>query len=182
MSWKTWKARMRHLRKRLKGINEKIFKRRAKGQKTPELAEIRRHVRRKIKWLKDHKPPPPRRKSGFKTLDGRICPAWIVDEVLLPARNSGVWNGSVVSGYRTPAYSEQLCYGICGAPTCPGRCAGRSTNHACPPDGKPIKPRGAVDVTDSAGLQRWCRAHGNPLHGNGEMLPYDPVHFSSSGR
>lgn len=182
MSWNKFKARLRHLTKRLKGVNEKIRKRRRKGQKTPELAEIKKHIAAKIEYLRAHPPPKPQSTTGFATFDGHTVPAWIVHEVCEPARKSGMWKGSVISGYRTPAYSESLCRAMCGAPQCPGRCAGRATNHACPPDGKPLKPRGAIDVTDSAGLQRWCRAHGNPLHGNGEFLPYDTPHFSASGR
>jgi hypothetical protein len=175
--------RLRHAYKRLRGINIKIRKRRAKGQKTPELAAIRRHVRKKIAWLEAHKDPAPAPTEHglLVSFDGHTVPSWIA-RVLGSARASGYWNGAVFSGYRSPAYSESLCYGICGAPTCSGRCAGRSSNHACPPSGTGTTYEGAVDVSDPAGLQRWCRAHGNPLHGNGEMLPYDTPHFSRSGR
>lgn len=171
--------RLQHAWKRLRGINLKIKKRRKKGKKTPELAEIRRHIKKKIAWLKAHKDPGP--VPTLETFDAHQVPGWIVEQVLKPARSSGTWKGTVISGYRSPAYSESLCRSICGAPSCPGRCAGRSSNHAAPPSGKGVAYEGAIDVTDAPGLQRWCRAHGNPLHGNGEMLPLDTPHFSRSG-
>lgn len=120
--------------------------------------------------------------TGTVIFDGKACAAWIANDVLTPARASGDWTGYLISGFRTPAYSESLCIAMCGSPTCPGVCGGRYSNHACPPSGTCQVGEGAADVTDPAGLQRWCRAHGDPLHGNGEMLPADTPHFSKSGR
>ena len=48
--------------------------------------------------------------------------AWMVPKVDA-AYNKG-WRGTLTSGWRSPAYSTQLCYSMCGAPTCPGTCAG----------------------------------------------------------
>lgn len=83
------------------------------------------------------------------------------------------WVGSLVSGYRTPEYSESLCYAMCGAPSCPGRCAGRATNHA-----KTTYPGPAVDVSDYGNFERIQFEIGSPLRND---LPIDPVHFSPSG-
>jgi len=174
-----WSQRLRHAWKRLRGINRKIRKRRAHGHKTPELAARRRKVRKKIAYLKAHKPKPAN-VGGLIWFDSHQVAAWIVP-ILQAARADGVWGGSVISGYRSPEYQCQVCSHICSGGCqngCPGLCAKPGTsNHQ-----GITRPAGAVDVTDAAGLQRWCRAHGNPLHGNGEMLPYDIPHFSSSGR
>jgi hypothetical protein len=88
------------------------------------------------------------------------------------ARKNG-WNGVVVSGYRTPAYSTSLCYGMCGAPTCPGRCAGASSNHA-----KTTYPGPAADVTDYINCERVLQSIGAPYFND---LPLDLVHMSRSG-
>jgi len=118
--------------------------------------------------------------EGLVAFDGHEVPAWIV-AILSAARHDGIWHGSVISGYRTPAYSESLCYAMCGAPSCPGRCAGRATNHSCPPTYRGVKYEGAVDVTDAPGLRSYCRLHNAPLRGDGEVLPYDTPHFSHEG-
>lgn len=125
-----------------------------------------------------HKHPPV--VEGLVTFDGHQLPAWIaaIDQ---EARDSGEWHGSVISGVRSPEYSEHLCIIMCGAPTCPGRCGGRNSNHACPPSGKGVKFEGAEDVTDPAGLQAFCKKHNKPLRGNGEVLPMDTPHFSNAG-
>lgn len=94
--------------------------------------------------------------------------------ILQWCRQNG-WHGHLVSGYRTPAYSESLCFAMCGHPTCPGRCAGRSTNHAyAQPD------RFAVDVSDYVTFRSVvARCPLQPhIHNS---LPIDPVHFSPSG-
>jgi hypothetical protein len=125
-----------------------------------------------------HKHPPV--VEGLVHYDGEMLPGWIA-EVNDRARKSGEWKGVVISGVRSPEYSEHLCIIMCGAPTCSGRCGGRNSNHACPPSGKGVKYEGAEDVTDPAGLQRYCRKHNLPLRGNGEMLPADLNHFSHAG-
>lgn len=173
-------AKLKNLWSRLRELNRQIRKRRNRGHKTPDLAAERKKVLRKIAYLKEH-PPAKVELKGLVMFDGHQVPSWIVHEVLEPARASGKWKGSVISGYRTPAYSEQLCEHMCGHPSCPGMCAGRATNHACPPDGVAEPYKGAVDVLDPAGLQSWTRSHGNPLIGNGQVLPRDLNHFSREG-
>jgi hypothetical protein len=95
------------------------------------------------------------------------------------ARSRG-WRGGVNSGWRDPNYSRQLCIQMCGAPSCPGRCAGTASNHvgnSC--------ANFAIDVSDyytfgnimrtmplRAGMRRIFNALG----------ARDPVHFSPSGR
>ena len=89
---------------------------------------------------------------------------------LVWARKHG-WKGYVTSGYRSPFYSQSLCYAMCGRPRCSGRCAGTASNHV----------RIAVDVTDYytfAALMKRCPV-GIKLF---NALPYDRVHFSPSGR
>lgn len=137
-----------------------------------------------LKKLREkHRHPSPRPLPGAPhrtMLDGHEVPLWIA-EILIEARNAGVWHGVVISGFRTPAYSEELCLDMCGAPSCPGRCAGRATNHSCPPTGTGVFPEGAVDVTDYSGLREFCRTHNKPLRGGGEVLPADLPHFSHNG-
>lgn len=139
-------------------------------------------AKRHAKWRAKHLPEPkpdPAPASGFVIFDGRQVAAWMVSDALAPARASGVWRGVVFSGYRTPEYSRSLCEAMCGAPTCPGRCAGEFSNHACPPSHTGVRYEGAVDVTDPGGLQAWCANHGYPIR---HTLPYDAPHFSHTGQ
>lgn len=130
-----------------------------------------RHQRKKLKRLeKAHQPEI--HAEGLTTFDGVTVAAWIA-HWLQAARDSGIWGGRLVSGYRTPEYSEQLCEQMCGAPSCPGTCAGRATNHA-----KYEEPDGAVDVTDYINFGVAMRRLGAPLKND---LPRDRVHYSSSG-
>jgi len=139
-----------------------------------EANRQRKRLNRKIKWLREHKPAPAVH-DGLITVDGKQVNAWI-GRILLDARAAGVWRGILLSGYRTPEYSESLCYGLCNRPSCPGTCAGRASRHSELGD-----LRGAADVTDPAGLEAYCRAHNLPLHGNGTVLPADHNHFSREG-
>jgi hypothetical protein len=125
-----------------------------------------------------HKHPP--QIEGIVSFDGEQVPGWIA-EINQEARDAGYWHGEVISGVRSPEYSEHLCIIMCGQPTCSGRCGGRFSNHACPPTGKGVKYEGAEDVTDPAGLDRFCREHNKPLIGNGRVLPLDLNHFSHAG-
>lgn len=113
-----------------------------------------------------------RRRPGLVWYDGKQVASWIADD-LDKARAHG-WHGVVVSGYRTPAYSESLCYRMCGRPSCPGTCAGRSSNHS---QGY-IFPNGAVDVTDYYRLAEVAAQLGLRIK---NRLPRDRVHFSNSG-
>jgi hypothetical protein len=134
---------------------------------------------RREELRKKHRTPPPA--GNFVSFDGHQVPRWIA-EILNAARKAG-WSGSVISGYRTPEYSTSLCEAMCGAPTCPGRCAGANSNHSCPPTHTGVPYEGAVDVLEPAGLESYCRAHTKPLYGNGYALgAADLNHFSASGR
>lgn len=144
-------------------------------------AEARAALAKKLREQHNHPGPKPLPGREFICeFDGHDVPIWIA-KILTDARNSGAWHGVVISGVRTPQYSEELCLAMCGAPTCPGRCAGRSTNHACPPTGTGRPYEGAVDVTDYNGLREYCRAHAPELRGGGEVLPADLPHFSHAG-
>lgn len=85
------------------------------------------------------------------------------------------WDGRLTSGFRTPAYSESLCYILCNQPSCPGKCAGRSSNHSQigPPNW------GAIDVADYDKFGRIQKEIGSPLHNS--LGAQDPVHFSYTG-
>ena len=135
---------------------------------TPAMALRRLHRRKHIRRLRrrSHKPA-----SGIVTFDGVRCAAWIA-EWLEKSRKAG-WNGRLVSGYRDPAYSESLCQAMCGAPSCPGRCAGRSSNHS-----GSVYPAGACDVSDYWTFAEIQPKIGSPLCNH---LPSDRVHFSVSG-
>lgn len=129
------------------------------------------------RFLKQHKDPKPPPTSGVITPDApwnpyhRPIAAWIVPW-LQKSWDAG-WRGVVNSGYRSPEYSQQLCYNICGAPSCPGTCAGTSSNHT-----QHVKPGGAVDVSDYYNFAAIQPRIGSPLRND---LPNDRVHFSSTG-
>jgi hypothetical protein len=144
-----------------------------------EMQVRHRHRLHHFQELRYHHKHPPQ-VEGLVTYDGHQLPGWIA-EINDEARKSGEWKGSVISGVRSPEYSEHLCIIMCGAPTCSGRCGGRFSNHACPPTGKGVKYEGAEDVTDPEGLRNFCRKHNKPLRGGGEVLPLDPNHFSHAG-
>lgn len=131
-----------------------------------------RTYRRKVRHLQRKPAPKAPSGTGTTTIDGRQVANWIAANVL-KVRAAGRWKGTVVSGYRSPAYSRSLCYSMCGAPSCPGRCAGEASNHS----GDSF-PRGAVDVTDYWTFGAECRRLGLPLTNH---LPSDPVHYSNSG-
>jgi len=112
-------------------------------------------------------------RAGVATFDGKPVAAWM-KPYLDWAREHG-WQGTLSSGWRDPAYSESLCMGICHAPKCPGRCAGRSSNHV----GR-VKPAGAIDVThyeEFGRLMQSCPYEPRIFND----LPADRVHFSATG-
>jgi hypothetical protein len=114
--------------------------------------------------------------DGLAQFDGKLVTAdWA--KLLARVRATGHWGGSVTSGYRSPEYSEQLCYAICGAPSCPGTCAGRASNHSK----RSIAEGAAVDVSDPVGFRRGLVAVGrSDIHN--ALGSADPWHFSVSGR
>lgn len=121
--------------------------------------------------------------KAWKNKDGSttIIAAWIY--VYLEAIGAkGKINITPKNGYRTPAYSESLCYEICGAPSCSGTCAGKSSNHS----GK-VFPGGAIDLNGQGeadilqSLIDKAAKKGIPrLLQN--QLPQDRIHYSNSGK
>lgn len=117
--------------------------------------------------------------SGVAHFDGVPVAKWIVP-YLRWAREVGhngvKWAGRLVSGWRDPNYSRGLCMKMCGRPSCPGRCAGLSSNHV-----GSVRPRGAVDVSDYktfGWLMQFCPLTPKLINHLGAR---DPVHFSASG-
>ena len=112
--------------------------------------------------------------NGTVMIDGYRVAAWIGVQVLW-ARENG-WHGKVLSGYRTPEYSEHVCMRMYHRPSVPGRCAGRTSNHV-----GLVAPSGAVDVSmpeQFAAAMR--RSPHSPTLCN--ALPAtDPRHFSHTG-
>jgi len=134
------------------------------------LRGIRRRRRGRQPAAEDLDPRP-----GISSFDGRPVATWL-RSYLVWARERG-WHGQLTSGWRSPEASEQLCIEICGAPVCPGRCAGRASNHS-----KLEKPNGAIDVSDYTRFgELMQRAPFEPRIFNA-LAPVDPSHFSSTGR
>lgn len=112
--------------------------------------------------------------SGVGRFDGVPVALWMVP-YLEWARANG-WRGRLVSGWRDPQYSRSLCMRMCGAPSCPGRCAGTSSNHV-----GSRSPNGAIDVSDYQTFGRlMTRCPLRPQLVN-RLGARDPVHFSVSG-
>ncbi len=131
----------------------------------------RAQERRREQHERARRPAP----TGVTTFDGRKVANWL-KPYLDFARDKG-WKGTLNSGFRDPAHSEHVCIQMCGHPSCPGKCAGRTSNHS----GK-ARPKGAVDVSDFARfgqLMQRCPLKPrifNALHDS------DPLHFSATGR
>src|SRR5262245_44265048 len=142
------------------------------------LTRLRKRLEKKLRFLK-RKAQAAQPAPGVVVAQapwnpyGRPVARWIA-EWLEKSYRAG-WRGYVTSGWRDPAYSESLCYNMCGAPSCPGRCAGRSSNHS-----GSIYPAGAVDVTSYYTFAAIQVRIGSPLHNS--LGAQDPVHFSYSGR
>jgi hypothetical protein len=147
------------------------------GKKRYLTERERQLLARKEKWVKAHPDPGPP-SAGTSTFEGGSVQIanWMIPW-LKKSREHG-WSGYVYSGYRTPAYSESLCQHMCGRPSCSGTCAGRSSNHACPPSATCKPYEGAVDLTDYLRFGQIQYAIGSPLRNH---LPYDRVHYSASG-
>lgn len=178
-----WKAEyIRRNDERMRGESEEHWhKRRARNRERVERREeVLKHLKKKLEALRDHKESiqpsaSPNKEIGFATFQGKTVAAWMVP--WLEKSQKAGWNGVVVSGVRTPAYSEQLCYNMCNAPTCPGKCAGRYSNHNM--TSTQGYPYGALDVSDYDSFERIQFEIGSPLRND---LPIDPVHFSVSGK
>lgn len=110
---------------------------------------------------------------GLGTFDGVSVANWFIP-YLQWARANG-WKGKLVSGHRDPAYSESLCFKMCGAASCSGTCAGKSSNHS-----GVKKPQGAIDVTDEANFAALMKRCPFLPHIFND-LPADRVHFSATG-
>jgi len=111
--------------------------------------------------------------AGVGSFDNKPCANWMIPYLSF-AREHG-WVGKLQSGFRDPAFSESLCQKMCGAPTCPGRCAGRSSNHS-----GSVKPHGAIDVSDFDRFgQLMAKCPLSPRLFND--LPIDRVHYSATG-
>ncbi|MBA2714204.1 MAG: hypothetical protein H0U55_11725 [Rubrobacteraceae bacterium] len=109
--------------------------------------------------------------GNIVSFDGKTVVEWLAHDLLV-ARQHG-WGGYLVSGYRTPEYSESLCYGMCGAPSCPGRCAGRASKHS-----ESGYLGGAADISDYINGERILHETGSRAYND---LPYDLVHMSATG-
>lgn len=172
------KIRKFHEQRRIGWWDQAILKHnRLRPRSYKKKARHRRH--RVQELIKHHKEANKPKGTGFTEIDGRQVANWIA-AIVLKVRKAGRWKGVIVSGFRTPEYSRSLCYAMCGAPQCSGRCAGTASNHACPPSFKGAPGEGAIDVSDyytfRSELQRlgyWGQLCNN--------LPSDPVHFSRSG-
>ena len=148
-----------------------------RDKRSEQLAEARRNIALRQRQIVSKKRA--NRKAAAKTTgvgryDGVPVANWMVP-YLQWARDNG-WKGRLVSGWRDPNYSESLCRRMCGAPRCPGRCAGTSSNHV-----GSVEPHGAVDVSDYVTFERlMARCPLQPRLRN-TLDARDPVHFSVPG-
>lgn len=116
---------------------------------------------------------------GVGIFDGKPVAKCMIPQ-LKWARNVGHrgkrWHGYLNSGWRSIPYSISLCFRICGAPRCPGRCAGSSTRHV----GKTCSSF-AGDVSDykTFGELMPYSPHNPKIHNS--LGAQDPVHFSPQG-
>lgn len=114
-------------------------------------------------------------KPGVGKFDG-VPVAKCAIPILEWCRANG-WHGHLVSGWRDPKYSQHLCILMCGAPSCPGRCAGLLSNHV-----GNTPARFGVDVSDYANFGHIVARCPIQPHIHNALGARDPVHFSPSGR
>jgi hypothetical protein len=164
--------KLTRLHRLLRFLNHKIRIRHNKKLTAKQAEKRRINVLAKLDGLHTLRDPA-QVPTGTRLFDGKEVAEWIYPWLEL-ARKKG-WTGTVTSGYRSPAYSQSLCLHMCGQPSCPGRCAGTSSNHS----GLQY-PGGAVDVTEYEQFGRIQRRIGSPLQN--QLPTTDPVHFSVSGR
>jgi hypothetical protein len=191
--------KMARLAGSMQGLSEEQLKRIRNHQITPYIEEILTHERARNEAMKRRAKKrdkrfdkirhdlkhPPFDKDGISEWHGEAVPSWLVGEAKGPdgrvvhwldkLADAG-WDSQINSGCRTPEHSEALCFGICGAPSCSGTCAGRSSNHVVegPSDW------GALDVQQYNTFNDCCRRTGCPLQN--ALGAADPWHFSPSGR
>lgn len=140
-----------------------------------DQAVLHRRADRKLRWLRKHPQPLDPDENDLILVDGVPCSEDIGREILR-IRRFGRWKGRLLSGWRSIAHSIELCFGICGASSCPGRCAGAGTRHVEKSgDGS---NRGAGDLTDYITFREECARHGSFLENH---LPLDLPHFSDAG-
>lgn len=154
-----------------------LFRKRLARPTSPEFttAEVRKlgKERRKDQHERANEPAGP----GVSRFDEQKVANWMKPYLQFARRNG--WHGILLSGFRSPAESEQECVNICGAPSCrpPDRpCAGRKSNHS-----GNKKPKGAIDVTlheHFAELMERCPLNPRIFNAIG---PRDPNHFSATG-
>ena len=181
-------TRLKELLRKLRKVNRRRRKKTRKGKRHDRLDRKRKQllerIERKRKWLEDHADPQPNA-DGTADWRGMKVVAWMVGAA--PGRDGKKvnwlqksvergWDGRLSSAYRSPEYSESLCRNMCGAPSCPGRCAGRASNHS-----GSAYPGGAIDVyPEYAQFEAIQKQIGSPLQN--QLDDRDPVHFSVSGR
>lgn len=153
----------------------------------PTTAEMKRRAKKRdAKWdhVRHDLLHPSFDKDGISEWRGVAVPSWLVGEAKGPDGRvvhwldklvEAGWDGVINSGCRTPEHSEALCFGICGAPSCSGTCAGRSSNHVVegPSDW------GALDVNSPSKFNECCIRIGCPL--KNALGSADPWHFSPDG-
>lgn len=138
---------------------------------------------KKVKWLKEHKDDVPDAGDNLGKWGSFTVAGWMVGldpgpggskiNWLQRIKDTGKWAGGLYSAYRTPEYSQSLCFGICGAPSCPGLCAGLTSGHS-----QKVYPGGCIDVQDWPGFAAGNAQVGGPFRNN---LPNDRPHRSVSG-
>lgn len=144
---------------------------------TQTPAALKRGHERRVEQRKDAKAnrASAGRTTGVGTFDGIPC-ANVAIRYLKWAREHG-WQGHLTSGWRDPVYSRSLCRNMCGADSCPGKCAGLTSNHV-----GSTPERFAMDVTDYVRfgeLMAKCPLEPK-LHNY--LGAADPVHWSPNGR
>lgn len=149
-----------------------------------EYEKRTKRLEKKVKYLKDHVPPPAPRvaSGGVSTPNAPWNPSHRqISNSIIPWLEK-TWAANVrftvTSGYRSPQYQCEICRSMCGNCTggCPGRCApmGQSNHQQYGPG------KGAVDVTNYYAFKAAQYRIGSPLRNY--LGGQDPVHFSFTGR
>lgn len=107
--------------------------------------------------------------SGLGTFDGHPVAKWIIPAARF-ARKSGLWHGSVTSGWRDP---NEVVTPSPGLPVAP---QGKSNHN------KKNWPGGAIDVSDPDGFEAAMAKFPGVLKLKRDPSIGDPIHFSWTGR